>query len=317
MKLTYLILAQAVILAASAAEPPFGAGYYNPFDGKDCEIIWDAPTNQLPGSVKIWKVIPTKFSPGTVSNLLQLAELKPSQRKRVDQDGVFAGKDVRFFGDRNDMRQLNLIPSQGFIVISRMDARALIPKELPSGVPDPKTALHLTLEILEKIGIDRSELATNSDGTLQAGYTQGEVLHKDKRTGLMVTNIDERQIFLKRQIEGIPVTGTTDGVTAHFGNEGKVGYLSVVWRAIKLERECPVPDAASFINRIKSGQALIPVWAQGGYKTLTITKVSFSYWESSGSEPQTHIYPFAVLEAKIDQQSKNSNVQLFVPFVNE
>jgi hypothetical protein len=317
MKLAFLILAQAVGLAASAAEPPLGAGYYNPFDGKDCEIIWDATTNQLPGSIKVWKVIPTKFSPSTVSNLLQIADLKPSQHKRVDQDGVFAGKDVRFFGDRNDTRQLNLIPSQGFIVISRMDTRAQIPKELPSGVPDPKTALQLILEILEKIGVDRSELATNSDGKIQAGYTQGEVLHKDKRTGQVVTNIDERQIFLKRQIEGIPVTGTTDGVTAHFGNEGKVGYLSVVWRAIKLERECPVPDATDFINRIKSGRVLIPVWAQGGYKSLTITRVSLSYWENSGSEPQAYIYPFAVLEAKTDQQGENSKVQLFVPFANE
>jgi hypothetical protein len=317
MKLTLLILAQAMALAAFAAGPPFGGDYYKPFDGKDCEIIWDAATNQSPSLIKIWKVIPTKFSPSTVSNLLQIAGLKPSQHKRVDQDGVFAGKDVRFFGDRNDTRQLNLIPSQGFIVISRLDTRAQIPKELPSGVPDPKTALQLTLEILEKIGISQSELATNSDGKLQAGYTQGEVLHKDKRTGLVVTNIDERQIFLKRQIEGIPVTGSTDGVTAHFGNEGKVGYLSVVWRAINPERECPVPDATGFINQIKSGRVLIPAWAQGGYKKLTITKVSFNYWENSGSEPQSHIYPFAVLEAKTDQPGENSNVQLFIPFADE
>jgi len=317
MKRAILILVQAAVLAATATESPFGGDYYKPFDGKDCEIIWDAATNQLPVSVKIWKVIPRTFSPSTVSNLLQIAGLKPSQHKRVDQGGVFAGKDVRFFGDRNDTHQLNLIPSQGFIVISRMDTRAQIPKELPSGVPDPKAALQLTLEILEKIGIDRSEMATNADGKIQAGYTQGEVIHKDKRTGLVVTNIDERQIFLKRQIDGIPVTGSTDGVNVHFGNEGKVGYLSIVWRATKLERECLVPDVAGFINRIKSGQVSIPAWAPGNHKSLTITKVSFSYWENSGSEPQTYIYPFAVLEAKTDQHGDNSTVQLFVPFANQ
>jgi len=317
MKLATLILAQAVVLAATAAESPFAGDYYKPFDGKDCEIIWNAPTNQLPGSVKIWKVIPRTFSPGIVSNLLQIAGLKPSQHKRVDQGGVFAGKDVRFFGDRNDTHQLNLIPSQGFIVISRMDTRAQIPKELPSGVPEPKTALQLTFDILEKIGIDRSELATNADGKIQAGYTQGEVIHKDKRTGLVVTNIDERQVFLKRQIDGIPVTGSTDGVNVHFGNEGKVGYMSVVWRAIKLERDCPVPDAAGFINRIKSGQDSIPTWAKGNHKSLTITKISFSYWEYSGSESQRYICPFAILEAKTDQPGENSQLQLFVWFARE
>lgn len=317
MKLTYLILAQAAVLAASAVEPPFGSDYYKPLDGKGCEIIWSAATNQLPGSIKIWKVIPTQFSPSTVSNLLQIAGLKSRQRKRVDQDGVFAAKDVRFFGDRNDIHQLNLIPSQGFIVISRMDARAQIPKEIPSGVPEPKAALRLTLEILEKIGIDRSELATNSDGKIQAGYTQGEVLHKDKSTGQVVTNIDERQIFLKRQIEGIPVAGSTDGVTVHFGNEGKVGYLSVVWRNIQMERECPVPDAAGFINQIKAGHTWIPQWAESHYKKLTITNTSLFYWENSGSEPQSQIYPFAVLHAKTDQPGDNASVQLFVPFASD
>ena len=317
MKRAILILVQAAVLAATATESPFGGDYYKPFDGKDCEIIWNAATNQLPVSVKIWKVIPRTFSPSTVSNLLQIAGLKLSQHKRVDQGGVFAGKDVRFFGDRNDTHQLNLIPSQGFIVISRMDTRAQIPKELPSAVPDPKTALRLTLDILKNIGIDRSELATNSGGKIQAGYTQGEVLHKDKRTGQVVTNIDERQIFLKRQIEGIPVIGSTDGANVHFGNAGKVGYLSVVWRAIRQERECPVPAAVGFINRIKSGQVSIPAWAGGNYKSLTITKVNFSYWENSGSEPQSYIYPFAILDAKTDQHGDNSTVQLFVPFANQ
>jgi len=44
-------------------------------------------------------------------------------------------------------------------------------------------------------------------------------------------------------------------------------------------------------------------------KKLTVTKATLYYWESSASEPQSYIYPFAVLEAKTDLQDENSTVQ--------
>jgi len=103
-----------------------------------------------------------------------------------------------------------------------------------------------------------------------------------------------------------------------FGNEGKLGYLEATWRAVKPDKDCHVPDATEFISRIKSGRVLINnEQANAAYKKLTVTKASVYYWENSGSEPQIYIYPFAVLEAKTDQQGENSNVRLFVPFANE
>ncbi len=130
--------------------------------------------------------MPSAFSATTVSNLLQIAELKSNQRKRVDQGGVFAGKDVQFFGDQKDTRQLNLIPSQGFIVIGKDSATAQIPKEMPIGVPDDKEVLRLAWDILGKIGISQSELATNSDGKTLLSFSEASVLQKDKSSGQLV-----------------------------------------------------------------------------------------------------------------------------------
>jgi len=304
-----------MVSAAFAAELPL-QNFCDSFNGKDCEVIWAAPTN-LPASVKIFAVMPTKFSSATVSNLLQIAELKPDQRKRVDQTGVFAGKDVQFFADRKETRQLNLVPSQGFIVVSKNGALAEPPKEIPVGVPDDKDALRLALDIIKQIGISRSELATDSNGKIQPTYSEESVLHKDKPSGLLVTNVVSREISLRRQIESIPVWGDA-GVSAKFGNEGKLAYLSATWRAFKPDKDCRVPSASEFVNRIKSDRVLIRnEQATAAYKKLTVTKASLYYWENSGSEPQTIIYPFAVLEAKTDQQGENANVQLFVPFANE
>lgn len=306
---------QMVAFAAFAAGPPLH-DYSSPFDGKDCEVFWGAPTN-YPPSVKIFTVVPTKFSPETVSNLLQIADLKSTQKKRVDQTGVFAGKDVRFYADRKETRNLNLIPSQGFIVVSRDGTEARIPKEVPVGVPSARESLKLAMNLLQRLGYSQADLVPSSGGEFAPGTSEASVLHKDKPSGLMVTNIVSREIFLYRQLDGLPVTGSA-GVSMKFGNEGKLAYLSIVWRAVKPAKTCPVPTPAEFISRIKSNQALIYVDQAGKpYKKLTIKKASLYYWESEGSQPQSMIYPFAVLEAETDLLGENSRIRLFVPFANE
>lgn len=84
-------------------------------------------------------------------------------------------------------------------------------------------------------------------------YNKG-VLHKDKPSGLLVTNVVSREIGLRRQIDGSPVWGDA-GVFAKCGNEGKLAYLSATWRAVKPDKDCHVPDVTEFISRIKSGDA--------------------------------------------------------------
>ena len=304
------IAMQLVVLAAFAASPPL-EDFCSSFDGKNCEISWEA-TNRLPVSVKTWKVVPTKFSSATVSNLLQIAGLKPDQQKRMDQSGVFAGKDVQSFGDRQGTRQLNLVPSQGFIVVNKRGAIAEIPKQSPVDVPDDEKALRLALGLVEKIGISRSELATNSDGRIQRSFLEGSVLHKD-RGGQIVTNVTDREIDLRRQIVGIPVWGDA-GIAAKFGNEGQLAYLAVTWRAVEADEDCSIPSAAEFLDLIKAGRALIRNEQAGQFKKLSVRMAGIYYWENSGSEPQSFIYPFAVLDAKPDSAGDNSVVQLFVPF---
>ena len=307
-------LPQALVSAAFAAEPPL-RDFCESLNGKDCEVIWAAPTN-LPTSVKIFTVVPTKFLPNTISNLLQIAELAPKDKIRPTQGGVLGGKDVLEFANKKDTRHLDIIPSQGTIGLGIEGTMAQIPKEMPVGVPDDNETLRLALDFLKRIGINQSELATNANGKFQLTYSEESVLHKDKPSRLLVTNVVSREIHLRRQIDDLPVWGTA-GISMKFGNQGKLAYLSVVWRTVKPERDCQVPNASEFVNRIKTGRVLIRnEQATTAYKKLTITKASLYYWESSGSEPQTEIYPFVVLDAKPDQQDENSNMQLFVPFAS-
>jgi hypothetical protein len=307
---------QAVALAAFAAEPPL-RDFCETFHGETCQVIWEAPSNQIPASVKILKVVPTKFSPAAISNLLQIVGLIQKDKMRLARDGVLGGKDVLTYANKEDTRHLDIIPSQGAIGLTTDGAFAKIPKEMPTGVPDDKEAFNLALNMLEKIGISRLELATNADGNPHSTFSEGSVVHKDKSTGRIITNIVDRTIILNRQIDGVPVWGTA-GISMKFGNEGKLAYLETTWRAIKPDKDCRVPSASEFVQRIRSSRVLIrSEQVNANYKKLIITKAALYYWESSASEPQSYIYPFAVLDAKTDLQGENSNVQLFVPFANE
>lgn len=316
MRLVTFVLVQFTGLAAFAASLPL-ANFCESFNGATSEIIWEAPTNEIPASAKIFKVIPTDYSPATISNLLQLAELTSKNKKRSTQSGVLAGRDVSIYENKEQTRHLDIIPAEGTIALHKAGVIAG-PKELVTGVPDTNAAVAKVFDLLPMFGIEKAEITTKLPGKpIPYTFLEQTDIHKDKATGQVVSNIISRGVSFYRQIDGIPVWGVA-GVFAHFGNEGKIADLTVTWRAIKQQEVRPVPTKTDFIARIKSGRALIRSEQAGlNFGKLTIKKVQLYYWENDSSEHQSTIYPFAVLETKSDLQGENSDVQLFVPFANE
>jgi len=312
MRVAIFLVVQFAGLAAFAASLPL-ASFCQPFNGASSEVIWEAPSN-FPASVKVMEVVPTKLSPETISNLLWLAELSPKNMTRSAQlDGVLAGKDVLTYANRDGTRYLDIVPSQGSIGLTKAGMVATIPKEMPSGVPDDKEASRLAFDILKKIGISTSELATDTNGKPLVSYAEGSVIHKDKPSGRIVTNVTDRTVILKRQIGDIPFSGMA-GISMKFGNEGRLAHLEVTWRSVRPDKDCPVPNVSEFVSRIKSGRVLIHnEQANVSFKRLSIEKVRLYYWEADGSERQSRICPFAVLDAKTDQTGENASIHLFVP----
>lgn len=309
------------IVLQLAAVTAFGAGpplqeFFRPFDGAGCDIIWETPTN-LPASVRIFAVVPTKFSPATISNLLDLAELTPKNKRRPVQQGVFLETDVLTYANRDDTHHVDLVPSQGFMAMNRDGVFAALPQQKPVGVPSDREAVALALKLAENLGLNPSELKGPDGKLLPVDVSEGTVLQKDKASGQLVTNIISRTVSITRRIEGIPVAGMA-GISMKFGNEGKLASLSWVWRSLKPDGPCPVPSAAEFVSRIKSGRAFIHPEHEGKrLQKLTIKQVQLYYWENEGSNPQTMIYPFAILEAEAWQSNRTFKVEMFVSLANE
>ena len=309
------IILQAAVLAAFGAGPPLGS-FFRPFDGKDSQVTWEAPTN-FPSSVKTFAVVPTKFSPETISNLLELAGLTPQNKRRPVQQGVFLGKDVQTYANRDDSQHVDIVPSQGFLALNRDGVFAALPKQKPVGVPNDQQAAALAVKLAENLGLNPSELKAHDGQPLPVDVSEGMVLQKDKASGRLVTNIISRTVGINRRIEGIPVAGMA-GISMKFGNEGKLASLSWVWRSIKPAGVCAVPSAAEFISRIKSGRAFIHPEHEGKpLPKLAIKQVQLYYWENEGSNPQKMIYPYAILKAENRQSNVTSALEIFVPFAAE
>lgn len=302
-----------MVSTAFAAGPPLN-NFCAPFDGGNCEVKWEATLDTLPAAVQIFKVVPTKFAPATVSNLLQLADLTEKNKKRPPRGGVFEDKGILCFGNREETRHLLLLPAQGYIVLHKGGITAG-PKDEVAGVPEIREAVHLALGLLSQIGIPKSEIATNQQSGLPVSLMETTDFYKDKATGQIISNVTSRGVSLTRQIDGIPVWGSA-GAFAHFGNEGRLAELNVTWRTIEPLKPCAVPTASEFLNAIKAGKTLIRDGERNNFKKLTISKVRLYYWESSGSERQNYIYPFAVLDAKTGLEGEDSKVELFLPFAN-
>src|SRR5438876_1002368 len=130
MKWLAILVSQTAALAAFAAGPPLDV-FCSPFDGKNCEIVWDA-TNSLPRSAEIFQVVPAKFSPNAVSNLLRIIGLTEKDKRRPVQEGVFKEKDVLCFGAKDETKYAVFAPSQGFIAVNQ-EGVISVARQTPSG----------------------------------------------------------------------------------------------------------------------------------------------------------------------------------------
>lgn len=242
-----------------------------------------------------------------------MAGLGETNRKHIQESGVLGSKDVSIYANRDETRHLDIIPSEGTISLHRTGVIAG-PKQTVVGVPNTNAAIDKTFELLPLLGIGNNEVATKvpAKPTPYTFVEQADI-HLNKATGKVATNVISHGVSLSRQIDGIPVWGPA-GVFANYGNEGKLAELSVTWRFIKPQEKCAIPSVTDLIARIRTGKTWIrDEQAEFHYGKLTVKNMQLYYWESDGSEHQSTIYPFAVLDTETGSTDENATIQLFVP----
>lgn len=310
-----------LVLSACARAHAGGLGLDEigiPFTAKKVEIVWNMATNRLPAMMNVYKVVPARFSPEVISNVVALGEFAEPGKVRNALAPASEGKDC-LFEEVPAHNAISISPHRGRIFYFNDKVIASWGQPV-TGLPSENEVLELSLELAKRLGIKVSEFARKPD-------SDAFLCWRDRRTqggnidGKLTKRETARGISLRRAIGGVSFQGVglCGGIYVNFGNNGKIAQLDFSWRNLELKRSYPVLSRDEIAKRIKSGKAAIQIEDADPAKIrkLTITSVMPHYRGQTSAEVQTSVYPFAAIEATADLGDKTLPVTLLYPIIKE
>jgi len=200
--LSILLLVQTACAAGFAHNLPFGE-LGRPFrPGTNLVVFWNAPTNELPADVWVYRVLPSHFSPAVISNLTVLGSFTEKDRSRTPAlNPVFNQPGGLMYRSADGNRELYIFPNLGWIYY---DDAAVSSSHTTNGVPKAESeTLDLAIGYLKQFGIDRSQLATKPQSAdLAASYIVGKLTVFDtNKTHFTFVNL--RGVMVARKIDGV------------------------------------------------------------------------------------------------------------------
>ena len=144
------ILLWALCVASHAANIPFEQlGHI--FNQTNINLVWNAPTNDLPRDLWVYRVLPAEFSPAVVSNLMTLGSFTAEDRRTIpNHPQTFS------FITKNTRKTLWIDSERGYFNYADSEADKM---KIVEGVPDEKQTFQLATNYFQKLGIDPSQLA--------------------------------------------------------------------------------------------------------------------------------------------------------------
>jgi hypothetical protein len=287
-----------------------------PFRRSDLKIIWNIATNTLPAAVWVYRVLPNRFSPAVISNLLAICSLTEKEKTREDNDWlVFQSRD-------DSRRRLGLLFPLGSIEYDAQPRHG--PTNLVMQVPTEAQALELATKIFPELGIDLTDIERKENGSPNLHVFDSETTYFVNNTA--VTNTEFRGVRFRRAVDGALVVGAGVGGNCEirFGDHGKVSKLSVSWRNLQRQNRYELDPPEVLGQRIRDGKAVQGMLVMGAepidWKTVrrvTITSAKVCYNGGDTSRPSDWLIPFAALWATVDTGRGNVEVEIDCPAVGE
>jgi hypothetical protein len=282
------------------------------------EVIWNAPTNDWPTGLWIYKVMPEAVSAAVVSNAMMLGHFTMKDFSRSTHP-VIKDKDLIYFyhqDAQNLRRHLFIAPDLGAIeYASERDYSAPV-----EDAPTADQAEKLARDVLFQLGVDRS-LVCNP----KPGYDETSIRYKyDKEAHKMIlpgtTNTVVRGIAFQRRIDGVLESGSWCFMI-HFRSHGEIEDFSLYWRNILPQKSYPTVSPAQIVGMIKNGQTQLPpqfddVNGVADAKTLTVTKLTPRYYTGTGKESLDALRPYANLEVSANFGTNISTFFLTCPILS-
>jgi hypothetical protein len=295
-----------------------------PHFSTNTEIIWQAPTNDLPKSLWIYrKILPHIFPATIISNAIILASFqskgfpKPSTNNTCITVNDCHCSCATFCN-------FSIFPQWATLSYSMPN-----PEPISANIPDDKILVKDAWDCALQLGVDPAQAALK-DITFH--------FNSDENGNLFTNQISGRGVYLSRQFDGVKFIGDgndnfiAQGFYIEFGSYGEVRAFSLVWPDVKRDKQSEIASPQQIIHCIRARRVVVfPNRNEATYfervkslakaKTLTITKITPYYGDGVFGEVPTDgepkkFAPFAELDAVADFGTSNATVRLCSPILS-
>ena len=298
---------------------------FSPHFSTNAEIVWQAPTNNLPKGFWIYKRLPPHpFSATVISNAIVLASLqsKGFPKSSTNDFYILEDKGPNYPGIIPEI--FNISPKSATISYwsPHSDTNS-------SGIPADEILTRRAWAYARQLGVDPAKVALK-------GMTSH--FNQDENYNDLTNQLCGRGVFLSRELDGIFFTGIGDngangGFWIEFGSHEQIRAFSLVWPDLKRDKFQQTVSPQQIIACIEAHKIIVlpnvgeekyfeRVKSLANAKTFTITKITPSYSEGVMGEaptndaPSEFITPFAELEAIADFGNSNATVRLVSPIIS-
>ncbi len=272
----------------------------------------------IPEAVTVYKVVPRKISDATLDELLKATELNRSQTFQGANRGVFGTPGVRYYGSLENNHTLAIIPAQGWIHYTRLEAVDDKGNKTLQG-PTEEETLRRGLEFAKLLGLKESDFARHPiENRLDYRFlkTEGGPVRLEPRVKSM-------EVFFRRAIDGHPVaTGRLyGGLWVGFGFHGMLYKFELTARAVEPMDTIKLASLSEQFRAITEGKQTHAVrWPvdpeelkKDKEAVLELDFVELVYFEDAPEKFQKIIPPLLRWEGELSFKGQRHLVVLFTP----
>jgi hypothetical protein len=289
------------------------------------DVRWKATKHPWPKALWTYQMVPTKFSPNLISNLMSLADFT-----QKDQYGASTTNGIAYYNYKN---RLSISFATGDIDLDR-ELRRYTPTNLAEGVPGTNQLYQLAKDFIPRLGIDITEIPRTKKGGFK--ITSSEPSHTQYFLGeITITNIQFRRASFGRLIDGVECEPFVGSCAIDFGEHSQIKALSLHWRSVQRDKRYPAATSEQIVRWIRDGNMLLPkaIYITGEdtapidwsvAKRITIEEATAHYWGEPffGDHEDRPIFPrpvvpYGILTTTVDMGSTKLKVKIVCPIIDE
>lgn len=298
----------AILAAVSSPHAsPVSLDDISPHFSTNMPIIWQAPTNHLPKSFWVYKILPRVFSAATISNAIILASFQDKGFPKTSTNRIILW--AEYTEGEPQPPDFAILPDEGELSYSLGDRAP----DSTEKVANDEAAVERAWDCLLKLGLDRAQFVKTN-----------------------VASPGDWGVFFPRLIDGVQFyNDQSEGFSyQQFGSRGKIRCFYLDLPNLEHEQNDPTATPQQIIACIRGHRVVVlPEAVEGRHyfarlkhlaeaKKLTITKIRPYYSEGVFGEvpadnvPPKIVVPIAELEAIADFGNSNMLVRIVSPITS-